>query len=145
VDVPEQDPKRPVEEMIGHGEYGPGALDEVTVPPSDEWREAQERDSYDPADVAVDLDEMRDGGPTEFGPAVTTTGGTGGPASSRRRPARPGGRGRRGEKVAQTTTGDANTGGRSTPAGGSTSDASSSGSQIGGFTDRPLPRERGGR
>ncbi|HEX5597801.1 MAG TPA: hypothetical protein VFX61_17580 [Micromonosporaceae bacterium] len=124
--------------MIGHGEYGPGAFEEVTVPPSDEWREAQERDVEDPADIAVDLDELRDGGPTQFGPAVTTTGGTAGPASSRRRPASPGGRGRGGKgKVAQITTGDATTGEYRTPSSGSTSDAEGPAGQIGGnFTDR---------
>lgn len=136
--MPEQRPTNPVEETIGHGEYGPGALEEVTVPRTDERREAQERDIDDPADVAVDLEELRDGGPpNRFGPAITTTGGTAGPASSRRRPAKPGGRGPGGKgKVAQTTTGDATTGGRSTPAGSSTSDASSAGSQVGNFTRR---------
>jgi hypothetical protein len=123
--------------MIGHGRYRPGSLEEVTLPPTDVTHELQENDVGDPAKAGVNLDELRDGGPTEFGPAVTTTGGTAGPASSRRRPARPGGKGRGGKgKVAQTTTGDATTGGRTTPAGGSTSDADSPASQVGNFTKR---------
>jgi hypothetical protein len=39
------------EDPVGHGEYGPGALDEVTVPPNDPVREAKQRDIEDPADV----------------------------------------------------------------------------------------------
>ena len=69
-----------------------------------------------PADT--DLDQLRDGGPTESEGVVTTTGGTAGPASVRRIPAAdPGG------KVAPTTTGDAGSGGTTYPGGGSTSDA----------------------
>lgn len=133
----EQQPTRSIEEGISHGRYAPGALDQVTVPPTDPGQEAQERDPDDPADVAVDLEELRDGGPTKFGPAITTTGGTAGPASSRRRPARPGGRGRGGRgKVAQTTGGDATSGARTTPAAGSTSDAAGPASHIGNFTKR---------
>jgi hypothetical protein len=39
------------EDPVGHGEYGPGALDEVTGPPNDPVREAKQRDIEDPADV----------------------------------------------------------------------------------------------
>ncbi|HEX6968633.1 MAG TPA: hypothetical protein VF174_07475 [Micromonosporaceae bacterium] len=133
----ESHPARHVEELLGHGRYRPGSIEEVTLPPTDVTHELQERDVGDPAKVGVNLDELRDGGPTEFGPAVTTTGGTAGPASTRRRPAKPGGRGRGGKgKVAQTTTGDATSGGRTTPSAGSTSDAEGPGSQVGNFTKR---------
>lgn len=135
--MPESQPKRRVEEGLGHGQYGPGAIDEVTLPPTDVTSELQRRDVGDPAKAAVNVDELRDGGPSEFGPAVTTTGGTAGPASSRRRPARPGGKGSGGKgKIAQTTTGDASTSNRNTPAAGSTSDASGPASQVGNFTKR---------
>ncbi len=73
-------------------------------------------DWEDPADVPVDPDELRDGGPTRTGGMVTTTGGTAGPASVRRVP-------REGENVAPTTTGDATSGGMQGGMGGSTSDA----------------------
>jgi hypothetical protein len=135
--VSESRSTRHVEEMIGHGRYRPGAIEEVTLPPTDVTTELQQHDVGDPAKVSVNLEELRDGGPTEFGPAVTTTGGTAGPASTRRRPARPGGKGPGGKgKVAQTTTGDATTGGLTTPSAGSTSDAGSPGSQVGNFSKR---------
>lgn len=123
-------PTRRVEEQIGHGEYGPGALDEVTVPPADEVRESQERDIDDPADVRIDPEELRQGRPTRSPGALTTRGER--PAREPKRGGRPRGKG----KVAPTTTGDAGTGGMSTPAAGSTSDASSSARQIGNFTER---------
>jgi hypothetical protein len=98
-----------------------------------EMEEVKRRDWGDPADVPVDPGKWRDGGPTNSGGRLTTTGGTGGNAR-RPRPAPPPGRnaapGRRGPtgtptgKVAPTTTGDATTGGMRTPPGGSTSDAS---------------------
>jgi hypothetical protein len=135
VDVPGRDQQRPtrqVEEQLGHGQYGPGALDEVTVPPSDERREAQASDIDDPADVAVDMDELKDGKPTVSPGVATTTGGKAGPASVHRRAGRPGARG----KVAPTTTGDATTGGMRTRAGGPVSDASGGASQVGEFTER---------
>jgi hypothetical protein len=124
-------PTRRVEEQIGHGEYGPGALDEVTVPPADEVRESQERDIDDPADVRIDPDELRDGGPTRSPGALSTLGDRR-PAREPKRGGRPRGKG----KVAPTTTGDAGTGGMSTPAAGSTSDAASTARQIGNFTER---------
>ncbi|GGM06298.1 MULTISPECIES: hypothetical protein [Micromonospora] len=123
--------RQAAERLIGD-EYGDGALDEVTEPPTDVQRVIQDDDPDDPADVPVDPQVLRDGGPTRGQGAVTTTGGTAGPASARRVARQPE---RHPGKVAPTTTGDATTGGMSTPAGGSTSDQSSSASQIGGFTD----------
>lgn len=127
-----QQAARRAEERIAGGVYGEGALDEVTVPQTDVLRVIQEEDPDDPADAPVDPNVLRDGGPTRGQGAVTTTGGTAGPASVRRVARQP--EQHRG-KVAPTTTGDATTGGLSTPAGGSTSDASSSGSQVGNFTN----------
>lgn len=48
---------------LGHGHYAPGALDEVTEPAADPVREAKVRDVGDPADVRVDPETLRDGGP----------------------------------------------------------------------------------
>ncbi|MFU8875807.1 hypothetical protein [Micromonospora sp. SL4-19] len=127
-----QDAARRAEERIAGGVYAKGALDEVTVPQTDVERVIQDEDPGDPAHVRVDPNVLRDGGPTRGQGAVTTTGGTAGPASARRVARQPE---RHRGKVAPTTTGDATTGGLSTPAGGSTSDASSSGSQVGNFTD----------
>lgn len=124
-----RDQLRRAEDRVGRGEYAPGALDEVTVP-TDGVREAHERDLDDPADRARDPDVLRDGGPTRNRGVITTTGGSAGPASARRRPRRPGG------DVAPTTTGDATTGGMNTPASGSTSDKSGQGTQVGNYTDR---------
>ncbi|NBE85078.1 hypothetical protein [Micromonospora rubida] len=123
---------RKAEQRIAGGVYGPGALDEVTVPQTDETRVLQEEDPGDPADVPIDPEVLRDGGPTRGQGAVTTTGGTAGPASVRRVARQPE---QHPGKVAPTTTGDATTGGLSTPTGGPTSDQSSSASQIGDFTD----------
>ncbi|MFG3691156.1 hypothetical protein [Micromonospora sp. NPDC047740] len=132
-----QEAARRAEDRIAGGVYGQGAVDEVTVPQTDVLRVIQEEDPDDPAHVPVDPNVLRDGGPTRGQGAVTTTGGTAGPASARRLARQPE---RHRGKVAPTTTGDATTGGLSTPAGGSTSDASSSGSQVGNFTDeRPHP------
>ncbi|SBT37161.1 hypothetical protein [Micromonospora auratinigra] len=127
-----QDAARRAEERVAGGVYGEGALDEVTVPQTDVQRMIQDADPDDPAHARVDPQVLRDGGPTRGQGAVTTTGGTAGPASARRVARQPE---RHRGKVAPTTTGDATTGGLSTPAGGSTSDASSSGSQVGNFTD----------
>ncbi|MEV0430285.1 hypothetical protein [Micromonospora sp. NPDC050495] len=127
-----QQAARRAEERIAGGVYGEGALDEVTVPQTDETRVLQENDSDDPAHAPVDPTMLRDGGPTGGQGAVTTTTGTAGPASVRRVARQPE---RHPGKVAPTTTGDATTGGLSTPAGGSTSDASSAGAQVGNFTD----------
>ena len=122
--------KQVARDRAGGTDYGPGVAEEVTLPAGDEVREAQARDVDDPADDRADPDVLRDGGPTRNRGTVTTTGGRAGPASVRRRPRRPDGR------VAPTTTGDATTGGLSTPAGGSTSDGASQASQVGNFTDR---------
>lgn len=127
-----QDAARRAEERVAGGVYGEGALDEVTVPQTDVTRVIQEEDPDDPAHTPVDANVLRDGGPTRGQGAVTTTGGTAGPASVRRLARQPE---RHPGTVAPTTTGDATTGGLSTPAGGSTSDASASGSQVGNFTD----------
>ncbi|MGW4292212.1 hypothetical protein ACWEH1_04035 [Micromonospora chersina] len=127
-----QDAARRAEERVAGGVYGEGALDEVTVPQTDVLRVIQEEDPDDPAHAPVDPNVLRDGGPTRGQGAVTTTGGTAGPASARRIARQPE---QYPGKVAPTTTGDATTGGLSTPAGGSTSDASSSGSQVGNFTN----------
>jgi hypothetical protein len=123
---------RRAEDRVGRGEYGPAATDEVTLP-GDERREAQSQDIEDPADAKADTGVFRDGGPSRTPRGmVTTTGGTAGPASVRRT----GQPRRRKGKVAPTTTGDATTGGMTTPTGGSTSDKSSNASQVGNFTDR---------
>ncbi|WBC09481.1 hypothetical protein [Micromonospora sp. WMMA1947] len=132
-----QDAARRAEQRVAGGVYGEGALDEVTVPQTDVERMRQELDPDDPADVPVDPTVLRDGGPTRGQGAVTTTGGTAGPASVRRLARQPE---KHPGKVAPTTTGDAGTGGLSTPAGGSTSDNSSTGAQVGNFTNnRPNP------
>ncbi|TDC50533.1 hypothetical protein E1258_26405 [Micromonospora sp. KC207] len=123
---------RKAEERIAGGVYGEGALDEVTVPQTDVQRIIQDEDPDDPAHVRIDPQVLRDGGPTRGQGAITTTGGTAGPASVRRVARQPE---RHPGKVAPTTTGDATTGGLSTPAGGSTSDQSSSAGRVGNFTD----------
>ena len=97
-------------------EYDDAAYAEVTVPETDPVEEAKRQDWGDPADVAVDPQVLRDGGPTRTPGMMTTTGGTAGPAQ-RARPVPP-----RGGKVAPTTTGDATSGGRQPSVGGSTSD-----------------------
>ncbi len=99
----------------------------------DEMAEVKRQDWGDPADVPVTPEELRDGGPSRSGGAVTTTGGRAGPAR-RARPVPP-----RGGKVAPTTTGDATSGGMRTPAGGSTSDASTGAESTTG-TGRPAER-----
>ncbi|MGN9809893.1 hypothetical protein ACTMSW_11100 [Micromonospora sp. BQ11] len=116
-----QDAARRAEDRIAGGEYGEGVLDEVTVPQTDVQRVIQDVDPDDPAHARVDPQVLRDGGPTRGQGAVTTTGGTAGPASVRRLARQPE---RHPGKVAPTTTGDATTGGLSTPTGGSTSDQS---------------------
>ncbi|MDM4718223.1 hypothetical protein QTQ03_00950 [Micromonospora sp. WMMA1363] len=112
---------RRAEERIAGGRYGEGVLDEVTVPRTDVQRVIQDEDPDDPAHVRVDPRVLRDGGPTRGQGAVTTTGGTAGPASVRRVARQPE---RHPGRVAPTTTGDATTGGLSTPTAGSTSDQS---------------------
>ncbi|WP_433392075.1 hypothetical protein [Micromonospora sp. KLBMP9576] len=130
-DMP-QDAARRAEDRIAGGVYGEGVLDEVTLPRTDVQRIIQDEDPDDPAHVPIDPEVLRDGGPTRGQGAVTTTGGTAGPASVRRLARQP--EQHRGT-VAPTTTGDATTGGLSTPAGASTSDQSSAASQVGNFTD----------
>ncbi len=105
-------------------------MSEITEPPNDPVREAKEHDLDDPADVQVDPEVLRQGGPTDTPGAITTTGGRAGPAMRRAT-------GQRGTgKIAPTTTGDATTGGMRTPAGGSTSDASTGGNPAPN-ADRP--------
>ncbi|MFI7607466.1 hypothetical protein ACIBTV_20295 [Micromonospora sp. NPDC049366] len=131
-----QEAARRAEDRIAGGIYGKGAVDEVTVPRTDVQRVIQDEDPGDPAHVRVDPTVLRDGGPVAGQGAITTTGGTAGPASVRRVARQPE---RHRGKVAPTTTGDATTGGMSTPAGGSTSDQSSSASQVGNFTTENDP------
>ncbi|MET8087987.1 hypothetical protein [Micromonospora sp. NPDC005237] len=118
-----QEAARRAENRIAGGVYGEGALDEVTLPPTDIESQIQRDDPLDPAHERVDPQVLRDGGPVGGQGAVTTTGGTAGPASVRRVARQPE---RHPGKVAPTTTGDATTGGLSTPMGGSTSDQSTS-------------------
>ncbi|WP_341719810.1 hypothetical protein QQG74_08970 [Micromonospora sp. FIMYZ51] len=125
-----QEAARRAEERIAGGVYGEGALDEVTVPPTDVESAIQRDDRDDPAHVPIDPTVLRDGGPTRGQGAITTTGGTAGPASARRVARQPE---RHRGKVAPTTTGDATTGGFSTPSGGSTSDQSSPATHSGSF------------
>jgi len=124
--------RRAEERYAGGGDYGPGAAEQVTLPQTDERRVLQRSDLDDPADVPIDPDVLRDGGPTRGQGAVTTTGGTAGPASVRRVPRLP--EKHRG-RVAPTTTGDATSGGFGTPARGATSDQTSQANQVGDFTD----------
>ncbi|MGV9212124.1 hypothetical protein ACTFTM_09735 [Micromonospora sp. RB23] len=118
-----QEAARRAENQIIGGVYGEGALDEVTVPPTDIESQIQRDDPLDPAHEQVDPRVLHDGGPVGGQGAVTTTGGTAGPASARRVARQPE---RHPGKVAPTTTGDATTGGMSTPTGGGTSDQSTS-------------------
>lgn len=123
---------RRAEERIAGGVYGEGVLDEVTVPQTDVQRVIQDEDPGDPAHVRVDPQVLRDGGPTRGQGAITTTGGTAGPASARRVARQPE---RHPGKVAPTTTGDATTGGLSTPTSGSTSDQSGPGVHVANLSD----------
>lgn len=110
-----------MKEPIGDSIYPPEAIDDVTVPPTDPVREAKQRDWGDVADVDVDPEDLRQGGPTKTPGTMTTTGGKAGSAMRHAR-------GQSGKgKVAPTTTGDATSGGMRPPTGGSTDDASSSG------------------
>jgi hypothetical protein len=104
-------------------------MSEITEPPTDPVREAKQRDLDDPADVDIDPEVLRQGGPTRTPGAVTTTGGRAGPAMRHAT-------GQLGEgKVAPTTTGDATSGGTGAPTGGSTSDASTGGDPASERTD----------
>jgi hypothetical protein len=112
------EPRRDEEERARRVRQAAEDPDGVTAPPTDPVREAKERDVEDPADVPVSAEEWRQGGPTRSPGAMTTTGGTAGPAMRRTTRRRPAG------KVAPTTPGDATSGGMDQPAGGTTSDAS---------------------
>lgn len=110
-----------MKEPIGDSIYPPEAVDEVTVPPTDPVREAKQRDWGDVADVDIDTEELRQGGPPRTHGTMTTTGGKAGSAMRHAK-------GRSGEgKVAPTTTGDATSGGMRAPTDGTTDDQSSSG------------------
>ncbi len=98
----------------------------MSDPDTDEQRIAAELSST--VDADVDPEVLRNGGPTRTPGMMTTTGGTAGPNSAKPRPYRP-----EGVKIANTTTGDATTGGMDTPIRSSTSDASTT--AVGGFTD----------
>jgi len=123
---------RRAEERIAGDQYGEGVLAEVTVPQTDVQRVIQDEDPGDPAHSRIDPQVLRDGGPTRGQGAVTTTGGTAGPASVRRVARQPE---RHRGRVAPTTTGDATTGGLSTPTAGSTSDAAGPGVHVANLSD----------
>ncbi|WP_018214711.1 hypothetical protein [Salinispora vitiensis] len=123
---------RRAEERIAGDQYGEGVLDEVTVPQTDVQRVIQDEDPGDPAHNRIDPQVLRDGGPTRGQGAITTTGGTAGPASVRRVARQPE---RHRGRVAPTTTGDATTGGLSTPTAGSTSDAAGPGVHVANLSD----------
>ncbi|HWG99334.1 MAG TPA: hypothetical protein VNV66_08435 [Pilimelia sp.] len=76
-------------------------------------RGARELDST--LDAGIDLDELKNGGPTRTPGIRTTTGGTAGPASTAGLRTR--------SPAAGPTTGDAGSSGMDASAGGSTSDA----------------------
>lgn len=121
---PDRDHRWDTPEQRAHS----GRVEGVNPEPADPSATKQVVDPDDPADAHVDPQVLRDGGPTRFGGALTTTGGTAGPASVRRIA-------RRGRNVAPTTTGSAETGGMSTPVPGHTSDASGPAPASGLFTD----------
>lgn len=123
---------RRAEERIAGDRYGAGVLDEVTVPQTDVQRVIQDEDPGDPAHNRIDPQVLRDGGPTRGQGAITTTGGNAGPASVRRVARQPE---RHRGKVAPTTTGDATTGGLSTPTAGPTSDAAGPGVHVANLAD----------
>ncbi|WP_432994177.1 hypothetical protein [Dactylosporangium sp. CA-233914] len=127
MDTHDRDARARVEEELGHGNYGPGAFDEVTDP-SDPAREVLRRGAgeptgavaRDPADAAAEAEILRNGGPTTSEGLRTTTGshaGPGGPGSARHhRRVQPG--------AAPATTGDATTGGMTSPAAAETGELS---------------------
>jgi hypothetical protein len=123
------------EELIRGDIYGPGVLDEVTVPPTDPVREAKRQDWGDPAHVQVDPEDLRNGGPTRTPGVMTTTGGSAGPA----RMAPPGGTVDTDDTEAHrtpTTTGDATTGGMRSPVSTGTSDNEGPAGAAANVTDR---------
>jgi hypothetical protein len=118
--------RRRDQDPVGHGAYGPGALDEVTEPPTDAGTEARLRDIDDVADVTVDPDALLNGGPTRSEGKQTAARD---PLSMPRERA---GQPQRGQgKIAPTTTGDATSGGMHERADTSTSD-NASGQNSGG-------------
>lgn len=141
------DPTGRRQDPIGGGEYGPGALDEVTDPPTDPGRVAQETDVEDVADVRVDPQQLLDGGPTRSEGLVTPGGrpdtGASQPTDNEIRGTRKQ-RGRRG-KVAPTTTGDATGGGMHETAEGYNIDNSSGASSGGEFDESGKLGPRGER
>lgn len=91
-----------IEQEITGGAYGPGVTDVPHTYRPENGADDDGLSSTVPADT--DVERLRDGGPQEADPVMTTTGGTAGP-NSVRRPAN------HGPGVAPTTTGDAGTGG----------------------------------
>jgi hypothetical protein len=85
-----------------------------------------EPDLESTVDRDADLEELRNGGPTRTPGAMTTTGGTAGPASVA-------GLRRSSPDAGPTTTGDAGSGGMGTPLGTANSDNTTSG-RVGGTT-----------
>lgn len=126
--TPEQ--LRQARERIAGFDYGPGAVEEVTLPEGDEWghREEMGQDGRTPQ---VGAEVLRDGGPTNGRGMVTTTGGDAEPPQTRRPRVTGAHRG----KVAPTTTGDATTGGFAIPAGGATSDQYTEPEQVVDLSD----------
>lgn len=121
--------------------------DEVTVPRTEPDARARQHDLDDPADVPVDPETLRNGGPTRGPGALTTRERV--PLSDRpggpRGPRPPAGIGKRGMRVAPTTTGDATSGGMTTSTGGSTSDATTGAEDTtgGGRSPRLRPTDAG--
>lgn len=102
-------------DIVG-ADYGVDAINEPNSYREDRGDDDPGLSSTMPA--GTDVQQLQDGGPPpEGGGMITTTGGTAGPNSFRERP-------RSGPGVANTTTGDATTGGLETPTETSTSDAS---------------------
>ncbi|MEV6492650.1 hypothetical protein AB0M20_29125 [Actinoplanes sp. NPDC051633] len=91
------DEREEVEREIGHGEYGPGVLDE----PGTYRPEHGDDDAGLSSTLAAgtDTEQLRDGGPTETPGVATTTGGTAGPNSFKTPP-------RSGPGVANTSAGE---------------------------------------
>lgn len=98
---------------------------------TDDGRDAVERDFDNTLDRDVDLDELRNGGPTRTPGIMTTTGGTAGPASVAAALRAHAGGSVGSAEAGQTTTGDAGSSGMGTEVGGGYSDATTTG-QSGG-------------
>ena len=111
------DSQESIEREITGGAYGPGVFDEPSTYRPDKGEEDPE-DLSSTIPAGTDPEQLVDGGPPPEQGIMTTTGGTAGPNSFKTRP-------RSGPGVANTTTGDATTGGMDTPVDGrTTSDAS---------------------